>query len=35
MDKKEYLSRYHEAELKIKRLQRLHDEYIRLSFNVP
>ncbi|MDD4469485.1 MAG: hypothetical protein RBR36_05170 [Bacilli bacterium] len=35
MDKREYLSRYHEAEKKIKKLQALHDEYDRLSFNVP
>jgi hypothetical protein len=35
MDKKEYLSSYHEAEKQIKRLQSLHDEYTRMSFNVP
>jgi hypothetical protein len=35
MDKREYLSRYHEAEKKIKKLKALHDEYDRLSFNVP
>jgi len=35
MKPKEYLSRYHKMKVKIKKLQSLHDEYIRLSQNIP
>lgn len=35
MDVKEYLSRYHETEIKIKKLQQMVDEYIRLANTIP
>lgn len=35
MDAKRYLSKYQKMKRRIKRLQDLHDEYIRLSFNIP
>jgi hypothetical protein len=35
MNAKEYLSRYHEAEIKINKLQQMVDEYIRLANSIP
>lgn len=35
MNVKEYLSRYHETEIKIKKLQQMVDEYIRLANSIP
>jgi DNA-directed RNA polymerase specialized sigma subunit len=35
MNAKEYLSRYHETEIKINKLQQMVDEYIRLANSIP
>ncbi len=35
MNVKKYLSKYNNMKRRIQRLQDLHDEYIRLSFNIP
>jgi hypothetical protein len=35
MNAKEYLSRYHETEIKINKLQQIVDEYIRLANSIP
>jgi DNA-directed RNA polymerase specialized sigma subunit len=35
MNVKEYLSRYHETEIKIIKLQQMVDEYIRLANSIP
>ena len=35
MNVKEYLSRYHETEIKINKLQQMVDEYIRLANSIP